>query len=80
MGSIISFSPQIQKEIEDKEKANNKPKNGKMLCCDFCGARARQTIIDVKGKIIFSCFDCISSNCKSLTWIKSTEKNIKNRK
>ena len=74
MGTITSLSPQKQKEIEEKKKENNKPKNGKMIRCDFCGAKARQTITDTKGKIILSCFDCIPPDGNNLLWIKSTEK------
>lgn len=74
MGTIVSFSPRRQEKIEEKKKENRESKNGKMLRCDFCGARARQTIVDTKGKIILSCFICIPPNCNSLPWIKSTEK------
>lgn len=73
MGTITSSNQQRQKEREEKKKGNNKFKNGKIPCCDFCDDRARQTITDTKGKIVFSCFNCIPPNGNNLSWIRSTE-------
>lgn len=63
----------LVKRQEEKE-AESKSKNKEILRCDFCGKKAKQIIVDIKGKIVHACFRCIPANYHGLPWIKSVKK------